>query len=109
MYTCTNEIDLLSTNDIPTWGQYILWLLLFQSYSWQELNILCTEMNDGHLQHKPMLDNIETTTSQHVYEYNMSAGHELTPMPTLEQNCAILQNYGIMGDYLGAFYRLLMN
>ena len=26
LYKCTNKINVLSTNSIPTWGQKILWL-----------------------------------------------------------------------------------
>ena len=29
LHKCTNEIDVLSTNSIPTWVQYILWLRLW--------------------------------------------------------------------------------
>ena len=34
LYKCTNEIDVLSTNSIPTWGQQILrlWLCECESF-----------------------------------------------------------------------------
>ena len=48
LYKCTNEIYILSTNAIPTWDQYILWLGLGLCTLMKKL---CTSILNGNKQY----------------------------------------------------------
>ena len=51
VYVCTNEIDVPSTNSIPAWGQYILWLWLYVKYLHDGINISNSHGYNGNPQH----------------------------------------------------------